>query len=130
MAMTFDQAIVALNDPTYQNLDGLKKLVSQISVEIPGQQPGARTLLYSGNIGDLPAWKLAEDMAKAARRKTGSVLTFQHFIQNPFPIFEQLDSPSCSAQKTARRFRPWCRRRIDRLCTWLHRGRRSASGIR
>jgi len=32
MSMTLDQAIAALNDPNYQSMEGLRQLVSQVSV--------------------------------------------------------------------------------------------------
>ena len=69
MSITLDQAIAALNDVNYQTLDGLKQLVKLISVEIQNQTPNAVTLLYSGNVGDLPAWQIANQIAEVSGGK-------------------------------------------------------------
>jgi hypothetical protein len=61
-----NQAIAALSDPKYQTLEGLKQLVAQVSVQVPDQIPRASTLLYSGNVGDVPAWQIANQIGSAA----------------------------------------------------------------
>jgi VCBS repeat-containing protein len=73
MAMTYEQAIAALSDPQYQTIDGLRFLVSQISVQVPNAVNGAVTLLYSGTVGgDIPAWQIAEQLAGQINSPSGS----------------------------------------------------------
>jgi hypothetical protein len=72
MSMTYQEAITALNDPRYQTVVGLKQLVNQVSVEIPGHVSSASTLLYSGMVGNLPAWQLAEAIGQFSN---GQVIT-------------------------------------------------------
>jgi hypothetical protein len=70
MSMTFDQAIAALGDPQHQTLDGLKQLVSLVSVDIQNE---ATTLFYSGAIDDIPTWKIAGQIATASDGKVATI---------------------------------------------------------
>jgi hypothetical protein len=70
MSMTFDQAIAALGDPQHQTLDGLKQLVSLVSVDIQNE---ATTLFYSGEIDDIPTWKIAGQIATASDGKVATI---------------------------------------------------------
>jgi hypothetical protein len=45
MRITYEQAIASLNDPQYQTLEGLRNLVSQVSVQVAGSASDATTLL-------------------------------------------------------------------------------------
>lgn len=72
MSMTLQQAISALSNPEYQTIAGLRSLVSQVSVAVPNVSNGATTLLYSGMIGNLPAWQIAEEIGSSS---DGRVIT-------------------------------------------------------
>src|SRR4051812_36171098 len=72
MSLTLAEAITALSDPQYQTLDGLRELVAQVSVRPTGASPDAQTLLYSGKIGGVDAWTLAEPIGAASG---GSIIT-------------------------------------------------------
>lgn len=84
MNMTLEQAINALSDPQYQTVDGLRALVNQVSVQVPNAINGAQTLLYSGNVGNVPAWQIAEQIGASSNNQ---VITI-----NQTPVAEFLDS--------------------------------------
>lgn len=85
MAITFDQAIAALGNTEYQTLDGLKQLVAQISVQATGQASNATTLLYSGSLGDVPAWQVANKLAESASGKVVVIgqTPVANFLEDP-----------------------------------------------
>ncbi len=81
MSMTYTQAIAALSNPQYQTLEGLRTLVNQVSVAVPGAAPNATTLLYSGLINGAPSYLLAESISATS---SGKVITIN---QTPASTF-------------------------------------------
>jgi Ca2+-binding RTX toxin-like protein len=72
MSMTYAEAVLALGDPQYQSIGGLRSLVSQVSVKVPGASSNAITLLYSGLVGGNQAWQVAE---QAGSSSGGRIIT-------------------------------------------------------
>ena len=80
MNLTLGQAIIALSNPQYQSIDGLFTLVSQVSLQAPDTVNGAQTFLYSGMVGDIPAWQIAEKIGSSSG---GQIITIvKHRQQN------------------------------------------------
>ncbi|MCB5187249.1 hypothetical protein LG200_04415 [Methylobacillus caricis] len=89
MSMTLSQAISALGDPNSQTIEGLKQLVAQVSVQVSNQTNNAVTLLYSGAVGDVPAWKIANQIGSSG----GDNIV----IIDKTPVAEFLNSPDFKA---------------------------------
>lgn len=74
MGMSYEDAVAALKKPEYQSLDGLRALVDQVSVDPLKSRTDATALFYSGYVGKLPAWQMAEAVAEESR---GNVITIK-----------------------------------------------------
>jgi Ca2+-binding RTX toxin-like protein len=95
MSMTSAEAVLALGDPQYQSVEGLRILVSQVSVKVPGATSNAITLLYSGSLGNGPAWQVAEQIGASSG---GRILTIG---QTPVSKFLNSDAFKASLRNFA-----------------------------
>ncbi|MDD2684572.1 MAG: hypothetical protein PHY62_00245 [Gallionella sp.] len=60
MALTYQQAFDLIGTPGYTGIDGLRQLAQETSAVAVNAAPNATTLLYSGDVDGINAWKIAE----------------------------------------------------------------------
>jgi len=63
MALTYEEALSKIGTEGYTGVEGLRRLVNETSVVPANATPNGTLILYTNDVGDQRAWRVAEQVS-------------------------------------------------------------------